>query len=395
MSLISTYQSRKSLFAEKLITKGVEASATDGLTTLINKIGDISTCNNGLLFAVDKTIAQSGGTVNLSAMILKDGIFQVGETVNFYTGDVRTLGETHGLIDLGGNAWKLSIETLDTMVQFGADQVVITRTNDGYNITDAYQQHTYDLEGDYVCFDGTNLVLYNDVDSCDISDFDDIDTWESNIINDIGYYPYPPATVHIEVLLTAVTGSNGVASVQYSCSGSGLKNFYATSGSLVSEQYAVLDCEFYDIGTTGTPNSEWWKSSGITLTSGDTGLTATNDSSNTHYLSPNKVGTSKSQLSDLVEWDDFACEFTYHEHSGSIFLETRDSNNQINQRGFGVINPSEGDVIKIVYTGNTLKYYKNDVKQGNDYTDCSGDVMIRFSITNGSIRFSNFKVYPI
>lgn len=209
-----------------------------------------------------------------------------------------------------------------------------------------------------------------------------------------------------------ITNENGVAKLDHDANGDAIEHSYTgvgageidilasldnpvDEGSIVSETYSVLDAQFYDSGTTGTPNTEWWKSSSLTLTSDDTGLTATNDSSTTYYLSPNKVGTSKSQISDLVEWDEFACEFTYHEHSGGIFLETRDSNNQLNQRGFGVINASEGDVIKLVYTDNTLKYYKNDVQNGSNYTNCTGDVMIRFSITNGSIRFSNFKVYPI
>ncbi len=154
---------------------------------------------------------------------------------------------------------------------------------------------------------------------------------------------------------------------------------------------------FYDVGTSGTLNSEWWKSSQLSLSSDNTGITASNSSSTTYYLAPNKPNTSKSSLSDLVEWDDFICKFTYHEATSSsgLMLETRDSNGNLNQRSLSLMNLTDGDIVKIVYTDNTLKYYKNDVQQGSNYTTCSGDVMIRFAITNNSIRFSNFKVYPI
>ena len=102
-------------------------------------------------------------------------------------------------------------------------------------------------------------------------------------------------------------------------------------------------------------------------------------------------------MSDLVDWNDFICEFTYHEATSSsgLTLQTRDANGQVNERSLSGMSLTDGDIVKIVYTNNTLKYYKNDVQQGSNYTHCTGHVMIRFGITNNSIRFTNFKVYPI
>lgn len=155
---------------------------------------------------------------------------------------------------------------------------------------------------------------------------------------------------------------------------------------------------FYDVGTSGTLNSEWWKSSNsLSVSSDNTGIAASNSTTSTYYLAPNKPNTPKSGIGDLVDWNNFICEFTFHEMSSTtvLYLETRDANSNINQKSLNSMNLTDGDTVKIVYTDNTLKYYKNDIQQGNDYTNCSGDVMIRLSIKNNSIRFSNFKVYPI
>ena len=56
MSLRSTYESRKALLAQKLNDRGVMASASDGLTTLINKIDEIPFGPDVLTLNVDKNI---------------------------------------------------------------------------------------------------------------------------------------------------------------------------------------------------------------------------------------------------------------------------------------------------------------------------------------------------
>ena len=79
MSLIETYQSRKSLLVEKLISKGVQASATDGLTTLINKVDDIHVLQ---CFASD-SVSQSGDTVMLFAVYSPSSGSCSGKTIEF------------------------------------------------------------------------------------------------------------------------------------------------------------------------------------------------------------------------------------------------------------------------------------------------------------------------
>lgn len=165
----------------------------------------------------------------------------------------------------------------------------------------------------------------------------------------------------------------------------------------MQETYEVLDTWFYDDGVTGNLNTGWWKNNNVQLSKDSNGITVTNSTSSTLLLSPNKEGTSTGSIADLTDWDNFICEFTYHEASSSsgLVLQTRDANAHVNERSLSSMSLTDGDIVKIVYTNNVLKYYKNDVQQGSDYTNCSGDVMIRFSISNNSLRFSNFKVYSV
>ena len=74
MSLINTYQSRKTLLAQKLGNKGVEASATDGLTTLINKVDDIEVgFTEGLFLYGENNIVQDGDDLKLYALLIQNG----------------------------------------------------------------------------------------------------------------------------------------------------------------------------------------------------------------------------------------------------------------------------------------------------------------------------------
>lgn len=82
MSLISTYQSIKTLLANKLTSKGVTANSNEGLTTLINKIDNIQA--NGIIIWGNKEIIQSTDDVDINVFVFEDGKPVTGETVHFY-----------------------------------------------------------------------------------------------------------------------------------------------------------------------------------------------------------------------------------------------------------------------------------------------------------------------
>ena len=209
-----------------------------------------------------------------------------------------------------------------------------------------------------------------------------------------------------------VTDENGVAHLEHDANGDPLTHSYTgvgagevdvlasldkpiTDGSIVSEIFVVTDSQFYDSGTTGTPNTEWWKNNNsLQLTSDNNGLTASNSTSSTYYLAPNEIGTPKSSMSDLVDWNDFICEFTYRSHTGTINLELRDSGGNVGKIAFNNLTLSDGDVFKIQYTNNTITATLNNTPLTVSGT-VSGDVMIRLAVLNANIVFKDFKVYPI
>jgi len=109
MSLISTYQGRKTLFANKLIDKGVDASNTDGLTTLINKIDDIHTSNDITLYG-NKKILQTSDNAELYTLILKDGMCSQTTSSQLITYEEHTYS-TDTVVNLNvGSEWTIKIE---------------------------------------------------------------------------------------------------------------------------------------------------------------------------------------------------------------------------------------------------------------------------------------------
>ena len=74
MSFASDYQGRKTLLANLLVSKGVSAVDSEGLTTLINKVDDISSggFDNGVFLVADKDIIQKDSNVRLSAIAVQD-----------------------------------------------------------------------------------------------------------------------------------------------------------------------------------------------------------------------------------------------------------------------------------------------------------------------------------
>ena len=84
MSLISTYQSCKTLLANKLNSKGVTASASSGLTTLINKVEDIQYFKNGVLLWSNKSIIQTNESADINVLVLDNGNVVTNEEVYFY-----------------------------------------------------------------------------------------------------------------------------------------------------------------------------------------------------------------------------------------------------------------------------------------------------------------------
>ena len=72
-----------------------------------------------------------------------------------------------------------------------------------------------------------------------------------------------------ELLGTAITDENGVATFTYTGAGRGKINIVAESGDLVSETFVVLDCIYYDAVTSDTTSNYYINTNNATISYDD------------------------------------------------------------------------------------------------------------------------------
>ena len=190
---------------------------------------------------------------------------------------------------------------------------------------------------------------------------------------------------------TASTGDSGVASYTYSGTGAGATEFQFRYGSILSETYSIFDCLCYDGGVTGDKSNSWTASSGISVSTDDTGTLLS--------ASTNQTYTSSKLLTG-----DFEATFQAT-NNGSIrigFNKASDSTVQTK-----IITPTIDGLYyyKINRIGSTWRFqYSSD---GTNWTDriitvnniTDEDCYFLFSIeVSGStrtIKYKDLRVYPI
>lgn len=231
-SLYQNIQTLGNKMAANLTTMGVESSFSEGGLTLADKILDINYFKDGVILSGDKTIEQSGNVVSLTAMVLVDGVFQIGKTILFegvpastttVTGDVSPLAQ-----DLGGNYWTIS-STTGGEVYFGTSSFWIgfTKTSTGWEVTRSGYTPAKTISGDKLTYIGGGIVINENGNTLDLSTLtnssaEGIASWHPYTL-----YGYYYGTTKIDVLATAVTNSDGIATADYTCTGAGKKTFRA------------------------------------------------------------------------------------------------------------------------------------------------------------------------
>ena len=259
-----------------LAAKGVSAQFSDGGLTLADKILEINQFNDGVFLASDKKIAQSSNTVHLSAMVVDEGMFKVGEpviiedkvnTTPIYTktkiNEDPTLPDTLN-DNIGSGRWALTFGSYSgsadapfILVRTSEyDELTISKTSTGFDIESniSYEGSTDYLEGSL-----TGSILYY----CEGELFTDtgdslIEEWFN--VNDfnMSIAQYVEGSVSLyRIYGGGITGDSGAVSGIYTCSGAGKKEIVAKSGSVVSQPITLLDTKFYDTGIDGTANSNY------------------------------------------------------------------------------------------------------------------------------------------
>lgn len=200
---------------------------------------------------------------------------------------------------------------------------------------------------------------------------------------------------------TAVTDSNGEATITYTGTGAGKLNVVAESGTFLTKTYSVNDCVFYDKGTSGTPNPKWRKfSNSSTISSTSNGLTLSSGASDSEYFTPNPTNVSSSSYADFTIWDNFCVEFNVKGRVGGSASYSSDTQFQLRKttgttENVVIIDDMIGKHIKVTYSNSTMNIWIDG--QAQTPITIGGNVMVRFYCASGSksLTITDFEFYPI
>lgn len=222
-----------------LAAKGVSSQFSDGGLTLADKILDINQFNDGVFLTANKNIGQPSDVINFSAMVIKDGMFQVGKPVSIedkvnttpiYT-KTRTGESQMTGFDIGSYSWKLVFGTYtgDENAPYvwvgdaNATDKTITKTSTGFAITDDSTLN--------VNLTGSELYFYNTVFWTDTGAYYDMLNYDPNFTPTGRYMNtiiWVEGTVSFyKIYGGGVTGNDGVVTGTYTCTGAGKKEIVA------------------------------------------------------------------------------------------------------------------------------------------------------------------------
>ena len=260
MSLQSTYLSVKGIIADNLESMGVDASSSDGLTTLAGKILDIEPSIGGLdldtavTLSVSSSTVTVGGSITCTATLTAEyddetlvdvdlhGVLQ-NATIKLYEGSTLMTSSTtnaNGVATLTYTPTSSGTKTI---------KVVFDGTDNFNDCESATQTITVTQPevGDVEITSTKSILSYADSDTATITAtvFDDSST----------PVPISGASVTIKVdgttVKTADTDSNGEVSYTYTSTGAGDVTISAECMS-VTETYTIRDAIYYNDGTITT-----------------------------------------------------------------------------------------------------------------------------------------------
>ena len=190
---------------------------------------------------------------------------------------------------------------------------------------------------------------------------------------------------------TGTTNSQGVATCDYTGVGAGEIDIVATSGSLVSGTYGVLDCIWYD-PLTETPLKNQWITTNLNPNTDSDGTLLTNNSSNNLYFKPYPSNA------DLMLDTPFVIEFTVKSISGNIqpqIIGSAVGSCWIHDEGNGTHRleiQADSQVHKFKAENSDTYVTLSDFNQ----VTLTGQSFIRMYIgSNSSVKLKDFKIYLI
>ena len=194
----------------------------------------------------------------------------------------------------------------------------------------------------------------------------------------------------LRLIGTGTTDSNGVATCNYAGKGNGLIDVVAKCREVESNQIEVTDCTFYDKGLSGdgNHNTNWTNYNSnftVTYSDGYTTLTPTQNNSNNRYSVPTASVPSQPYVVEFKKYGTSA--------SGEYILLS----GQGIQFSTSWSALTTATNIKFTIENNKITCEHDGVIESSKTTISNPSDVIRFQINNntGSIKFSDFKIYPI
>ena len=198
----------------------------------------------------------------------------------------------------------------------------------------------------------------------------------------------------------SVTDSNGLAVLPDGYTGTGAGEIDVVAKTEIddsiiqSETYGVIDAIVYDKAypTSDDYNSDMWFGSPNWTINTDENGTTISTGTNTGYRLYTASSSGTSPYKDFTE--DFAVEFIFIEYTGTVIM--RVGNDTSKDKYLSSLGLTSGDVVKLEVSSSNIKYYVNGeeiVAQRETYQ--SGASFFSFRINTGSLKYKDFKIYPI
>ena len=192
---------------------------------------------------------------------------------------------------------------------------------------------------------------------------------------------------------TTNTNSNGVASYTYQGNGSGKIEIQVKIGSFVSETYEVLDCVFYEDGTTGTPNTYWSADTGLNVTPSSNGILLENTTSSGKVYAINLPDVETSSIFDFNL--PLVVEFDVISTTGiRFFINSSTGGTNLDKNFTSSI--TGNNKVKFIIRNNSYDLIIDNGTPTTTNCNLVNPIGIRFVVVaNCNFQFKNFKIYPI
>ena len=200
-----------------------------------------------------------------------------------------------------------------------------------------------------------------------------------------------------------ITDSNGEAKLEYdengnhldhsiTGTGAGELDIVASldkpigSGSIVSETYEIIDATYYDDGVTSPKTKTWYnQDNAFSVSIDDTGtLLSCSASSLKSFFADGTNWSSSSKFTAPL-----CVEVDIESVTGSDVVLAILSN----------VNPTISltgrSTVKMIWDGSKVEKYIDGVLTGTTQNVTQTPVAIGFRMTTGSVKYKNFKIYPI